>query len=1173
MNTDKLFFLKNLKNSIAFELCSVVFYWRTGIWNFFGFFMILLFSGSKLVAMDKVNFGGDTTRCPIELELEQLENGDYQVSLISDTTWNFPENITSTAQITLKAPSGNFTIGSVTNLIDGVIFFETGRIDRPAEAPDFDYISIGLGTQGTSNILYQKGVKVALFSINNTSECTEGIISLMDNFTDPFVPPNMLDANVGQQITVSGFGEADVPIAVRGMGILCNSLPNTTSDIGLQIVKQDIHCYGQLDALIIAKADGGEPSYHYLWNTGDTLSTITGLSSGTYSVTVTDANGDTATAAATIIEPDSLILQIVKQDVMPVGENNGTATPAVSGGTPPYQFAWSNNSTDSMQVNLSPGDYALTVTDINECTAISSISIGEMNCPTIDVMMDISPPICVGDSTGSLRVTPLTGSAPFSFLWETGDTSPVLDQLFSATYMVTVIDARGCTMAVSALLPDAAPITIELVAMAGEGIGNGMITSIVEGGMPPYAYLWSNGSEEQSISGLENGVYELTITDDNGCMQIASAIITTQACDLGVLDDLGTALTLDSINCAAKGSFCLSVPLDSLSEYSLLIDGMAYSGALVGCEFDTLYAYTYFTLPGRGDSGPYILNEWTVNGVQFSGAFQNIQDLVDSLNFWDPGGNWNFKEDVVIIQGGLPSNTYGKLIIRHPLTNSLTTLDVNTNLTPNGTLIEFESGTHEVILIRKTTACSDTLKIEQPCATDIPIDTLIVISLKEGENEMLCLEEIFGTNPEVSANQCPELSGENASILLISNTLCINIEALLEGTDEACFSIIDNKNRKINLTLRVNVQELPIVCESFVASDTIFTQSTDCQQLEMCFPLAYDSLLTYSITNDGLVFTGLVEFCNGGNGSVLAFTEPGIHQLVFRDIDNCLDTVIAVIACDEDIIIGDTIEVGDTNNTCISLSGIPGTFQTVQDLCPEQNGEMVLIDLDGTTGCLTYTGIELGVDTACIEVCDQFGFCDTVIVVIAVTSGDLPPPDFAANDDSIATNPNDPVVINVLANDVFTNLDTFSLVNQPDNGIAVFNSDGTLTYSPITDYCNDSIPEQFLYEICVGGFCDTAKVMVTVQCTSEKPFTIYTGLSPNGDGINDVFLIEGIENFPNNSLQIFNRWGNQVYIMDGYKNEWDGTWREGQLLPDGTYFYLLDDGEGQQYSGWLEIRR
>jgi large repetitive protein len=74
--------------------------------------------------------------------------------------------------------------------------------------------------------------------------------------------------------------------------------------------------------------------------------------------------------------------------------------------------------------------------------------------------------------------------------------------------------------------------------------------------------------------------------------------------------------------------------------------------------------------------------------------------------------------------------------------------------------------------------------------------------------------------------------------------------------------------------------------------------------------------------------------------------------------------------------------------------------------------------------------------------------------------------------------------------------------------------------------------------------------------------------------MNDVFVIEGLEKYPNNRLCIYNRWGNQILEVKGYKNDWDGKWN-GRVLPDGTYFYLFDKGDGstQLYSGYVQIQR
>ena len=107
------------------------------------------------------------------------------------------------------------------------------------------------------------------------------------------------------------------------------------------------------------------------------------------------------------------------------------------------------------------------------------------------------------------------------------------------------------------------------------------------------------------------------------------------------------------------------------------------------------------------------------------------------------------------------------------------------------------------------------------------------------------------------------------------------------------------------------------------------------------------------------------------------------------------------------------------------------------------------------------------------------------------------------------------------------------------------------------------------YEICNAYGCDTAIVKIRVICDGLK---VFNGFSPNGDGVNDYLVIDGLDKFPNHKLEVFNRWGNQVLQTKNYKNDWGGTWTD-RILPDGTYFYIINDGEGHYYSGYIQIYR
>ena len=165
-----------------------------------------------------------TTSCllfaQVQFKLTLLEDGEtFQVSLIPEKTWNHPQNITSTAQVTVRVPTNSFEIKDLTSLQLDVEWQDNSRSDAPAEAPSYDYISFGLATLGTVNLAYEAGVEMPLFTFKNGKPCT-GSITLINNGDDPFMAPNSRSANVGNSITIFGargeayvgnYGETTIP--------------------------------------------------------------------------------------------------------------------------------------------------------------------------------------------------------------------------------------------------------------------------------------------------------------------------------------------------------------------------------------------------------------------------------------------------------------------------------------------------------------------------------------------------------------------------------------------------------------------------------------------------------------------------------------------------------------------------------------------------------------------------------------------------------------------------------------------------------------------------------------------------------------------------------------------------------------------------------------------------
>ncbi|WP_257668785.1 T9SS type B sorting domain-containing protein [Parapedobacter tibetensis] len=173
-------------------------------------------------------------------------------------------------------------------------------------------------------------------------------------------------------------------------------------------------------------------------------------------------------------------------------------------------------------------------------------------------------------------------------------------------------------------------------------------------------------------------------------------------------------------------------------------------------------------------------------------------------------------------------------------------------------------------------------------------------------------------------------------------------------------------------------------------------------------------------------------------------------------------------------------------------------------------------------------------------------------------------------DDSATVESGSSVQINVLENDRPGSspiaVGSVRITRQPSNGTLVVNPDGSITYTPNPGFVGD---DSFEYETAdENGLTDTATVTLTVTPRALRIPNVFT---PNGDGKNDVFEIEGIEGFDRIEVTVVNRWGNEVYRSTNYRNDWDG-----RNLNEGTYYYLITTHKGgtlTDYKGWILIKR
>src|SRR5690606_36313958 len=211
----------------------------------------------------------------------------------------------------------------------------------------------------------------------------------------------------------------------------------------------EVTLYGDNDGSATLSATGGTAPYTYSWTpSGGTNATATGLIAGTYTVTVTDANGCTVTESFTVIQPIPLMVQSTSQtNVKCNGGSNGTATITAMGGNAPYTYLWSpSGGTNATATGLAAGTYSVLVTDATANTITETFVITEPGIITATVSNQ-SNVQCNGGNTGTATLTVTGGTAPFTYAWSHGlnTTNATVSNLAAGNYVVVVTDANGCT--------------------------------------------------------------------------------------------------------------------------------------------------------------------------------------------------------------------------------------------------------------------------------------------------------------------------------------------------------------------------------------------------------------------------------------------------------------------------------------------------------------------------------------------------------------------------------------------------------------------------------------------------------------------------------------------------------------------------------------------------------
>lgn len=308
------------------------------------------------------------------------------------------------------------------------------------------------------------------------------------------------------------------------------SLPLSIND-----TQKNISCRFGSDGFIDLSTFGGTAPYTFNWSNGSLTEDLNNLTAGIYSVIITDANGCALSKTYTITQPESA-LRIIGFEQLNVKCKNGTdgfAKVTVYGGTPEYNYSWSNGANTDTNRHLIAGTYQVFITDSNQCSIDTTITITEPDLLLISSILDSVT--CHSYSNGTISATVTGGTTPYRIAF--GDStvsmistanSLIADSLIAGQYYISVLDTNGCqfTQAVEIYEPDTLIWQINSYPVSCYKGTDGNADLSITGGTLPYSILWSDSSINEDLLNTTAGNYSVVVTDRNNCTVKGNTSIT-----------------------------------------------------------------------------------------------------------------------------------------------------------------------------------------------------------------------------------------------------------------------------------------------------------------------------------------------------------------------------------------------------------------------------------------------------------------------------------------------------------------------------------------------------------------------------------------------------------------------------------------------------------------------
>ncbi|MDA8535713.1 hypothetical protein N9K38_00990, partial [Flavobacteriales bacterium] len=411
--------------------------------------------------------------------------------------------------------------------------------------------------------------------------------SILDNGTGPFTYSVDSGLTFQSSTTFSDLSPGNYYITYMDANGCIN--PNTSQywlilfnpdSMQFTTSQNDVSCNGGNDGnMMIDVQYVNYYPYNLQWSDGSTDSVMNNVTAGNYNVVITDANNCSDTVQFNISEAIEIATSISTSNVSCVGGSDGAASISSSGGTPPFTYLWSDGQSGNTASNLSEGSYQVFVTDSANCLDTAYFSIGSSS---ISISISTTNVSCNGND-GAADASVSGGTAPYSYAWYfeypgygyiPAYFQEDISNVPSGTYFVVVTDANGCSVNSDTitLIVDDVLINTLTSDVSCNGGNDGSIDVFVTGGLLPYTYSWSNGSNTEDLINITAANYSITVTDANNC-SITESYVVNEPAQLNVSAIL-TPVTTDcdgSIDLSVNGgtqpfSFAWQLPSSSITD-------------------------------------------------------------------------------------------------------------------------------------------------------------------------------------------------------------------------------------------------------------------------------------------------------------------------------------------------------------------------------------------------------------------------------------------------------------------------------------------------------------------------------------------------------------------------------------------------------------------------------